>query len=709
MRMIDRFALSLSAAAFLLLSHPALGQQPAVDEKLAPPVVAKKPHTTKIHGDTLTDDYYWFREKSNPDVMAHLEAENAYTAAMMKGTVGLQDRLYQEMLGHIKQTDVNVPYRLGDYYYYSRTEEGKQYPIQCRKKGSLDAPEEVTLDLNELSSGQKFLALGSYRVSDDGNLLAYTTDTTGYRQYTLFVKDLRTGELLPDRAERVDAVMWATDNRTLFYLTEDPVTKRSDRFFRHRLGTTKTDLVYQEPDELYDLSAFRTRDKAFIVVEAESKSTAEVRVIPTVSPNETPRIVAPRQVDHKYYLDHRGDLFYILTNDHAKNYRLVTAPDSSPARKNWKEIIATRPGVKLDDVNLFASFMEVTELEGGSQTMRIVDLGKNPSTSIRFPEPVYSVFAAENPEFETTLFRYRYQSLVTPASIFDYDVEKQESKLLKRTEVPHYDPSQYASERISATAQDGTKIPLSIVYRKPLLRDGKRPMLLYGYGSYGISIWPTFSSNRLPLLDRGVVYAIAHIRGGGEMGEPWRDAGRMMSKRNTFTDFVASAEFLVRQKYTSSDRLVIQGGSAGGLLMGAVVNLRPDLFKGVLAQVPFVDVLNTMMDPSLPLTTSEYLEWGNPNVRKEYDYIRTYSPYDNIGAKNYPAVLVKVSLNDSQVPYWEGTKFVARLRDRNRSTHPILLKVNMGAGHGGSSGRYDALRDTAFDEAWILMQMGLAE
>ena len=441
------------------------------------------------------------------------------------------------------------------------------------------------------------------------------------------------------------------------------------------------------------------------MVGSESKITSEARTIPASRPAETPRVIVPRQTNHKYFVDHGGHLFYIVTNDQAKNYRLVTAPDSDPAKKNWREIIPHRPAIKLEDVNLFANHMEVTELEGGSQAMRIVDLRTKQSTPIHFPEPVYSAFAEANPEYNTALFRYRYQSLVTPSSVFDYDMDKHESTLRKRTEVPNYDASQYGSERIYATASDGTRIPLSIVYKKPLERNGKRPMLLYAYGSYGIPMWPAFSSNRLTLLDRGAIYAIAHIRGGGELGEPWREAGRMMVKRNTFTDFVASAEHLVREKYTSSDRLVIQGGSAGGLLMGAVVNLRPDLFKAVLAQVPFVDVLNTMMDSSLPLTTSEYLEWGNPNVKKEYEYIRTYSPYDNIRAKAYPAMLVKVSLNDSQVPYWEGTKFVAKLREMNKGTSPVLLKVNMGAGHGGSSGRYDALRDIAFDEAFILTQM----
>ena len=705
MRMIRRIHVSLLVAVALAMPYVAAAQ-PATSAK--PPATEKKPHVTRIHGDTLVDNYFWLREKANPDVIAHLEAENAYTTAMMADTQPLQQKLYNELLGHVKQTDVNVPYHLGEYDYYSRTEEGKQYPIYARKKGNVDAPEEITLDLNELAAGLKFLALGAYRVSDDGNLLAYSTDSTGYRQYTLFIKDLRTGALLPEKIARVDTVMWATDNKTIFYVTEDNVTKRSDSFYRHVLGSEAYDLVFHEPDELYDLSAFRTRDKAFLIISSNSKTTSEAQYFSASKPDFL-HMVTPRRSNHRYFVDHRGDRFYIRTNDHARNYRLMTAPDSAPEMKNWKEIIPARADVKLDDFDLFKDHMAVSELKGGSQTIRIVDFRTNQSTPIVFPEPVSSVFLDTNPEFETAMLRYRYQSLVTPNSVFDYDMEKHASILRKRVEVPNYDASQLSSERIYATASDGTKIPLSIVYKKPLVRDGKRPMLLYAYGSYGSPSWPTFSSNRLTLLDRGVIFAIAHIRGGGELGEPWREAGRMTVKRNTFTDFVAAGESLVKEKYTSSDRLVIQGGSAGGLLMGAVTNMRPQLFKAVVAQVPFVDVINTMLDASLPLTTSEYLEWGNPNIKKEYDYIKTYSPYDNIAAKPYPAMLVKVSLNDSQVPYWEGTKFVAKLREMKTDANPLLLKVNMGAGHGGSSGRYDALREVAADQAFMLKEMGISE
>jgi oligopeptidase B len=675
---------------------------------LKPPVAKPIPKSDTTNGDTRVDNYFWLREKKNPEVISYLEAENAYTDSVMKQTEALQQKLYTEMLARIKQTDQNVPYKYGDYLYYTRTVEGQQYPIFARKRGTLDAKEEITLDLNEMAKGLKFMAVGAYAVSDDGNLLAYTTDTTGYRQYTLHVKDLRTGALLPDTVERVDSVQWAQDNKTIFYVTEDQVTKRSDKFFRHVLGTNAYDLVYEDKDELYDLGAYRTRDKALIVIHSESKTTSEARYIPADKPMEAPRLVLARENDHKYFIDHRGDLLYIRTNKGGKNYRLVTTSLADPSVKNWKEIVPHRPEVKLDDFDLFARHLVLSEREKGLQKLHIIDLRDNKAHEIVFPEPVYTTGLEANREFNTDILRFRYQSLTTPNSVFDYDMNKRTRTLLKQTEVlGGYNPANYTAERVYATASDGTKIPISLVYRKGLKRDGKNPALLYGYGSYGISIDPNFNSNRVSLLDRGFVYAIAHIRGGGELGEDWREQGRMMFKKNTFTDFIAAAEHLIKEKYTASDRLAIQGGSAGGLLMGAVVNMRPDLFKAVLAQVPFVDVVNTMLDASLPLTTGEYLEWGNPNEKAAYEYIKSYSPYDNIAAKAYPAMLVKVSLNDSQVPYWEGTKFVAKLRAMKTDNNPLLLKVNMGAGHGGSSGRYDALHDIAFDYAFILSQLGI--
>ena len=670
----------------------------------------KKPKTTNIHGTTLVDDYFWLREKTNPAVLAHLQAEETYTQQVMKPTEPLQEKLYKEMLSHIKQTDTDVPYRSGNYFYYTRTEEGKQYPIYCRKKGSLDAAEEIVLDQNELAKGHKFMSVGLFLPSDDGNLLAYSTDNTGYRQYILQIKDLRTGQLFPERIERVTSLVWANDNKTFFYVTEDPVTKRSDKFFRHVLGTDKMDLVYDEKDELFDIGVSRSRDKAVVFLTSFSKTSTEARYLRANDPNGTLKVIIPRAPEHEYDVNHRDGLFYIRTNKGAKNFRIVTAPVSDPSEKNWKEFIAHKPEVKIDAISMYAGHAVLLEWEGGLQQLEVVNFKTNERNRITFPEPVYSAELGTNREYNTSVVRYNYESLVTPESVFEYDMNTGKSTLLKQTEVPGgFDRSNYQSERVFATASDGTKIPMSLVYRKGVKMDGSAPLLLYGYGSYGYSIPPTFSSRRLSLLDRGVIFAIGHIRGGSELGEEWRQAGRMMKKMNTFTDFIACAETLIKNKFTSKDRLVIEGGSAGGLLMGVVSNLRPDLFKAVVSHVPFVDVLNTMLDASLPLTTSEYIEWGNPNEKAAFEYMKTYSPYDNIAKKDYPATLVKVSLNDSQVPYWEGAKLVAKLRTMKTDKNPLLLKVNFGAGHGGASGRYDALRETAFDYSFMLWQMGVAD
>ena len=704
-------SLSLLLSISLVNSLTALAQDGNGNSsgKLNPPMTEKKAKITDIHGEKLTDNYFWLRDKKNPAVIAHLEAENAYTTAMMKHTEGLQEKLYNEILSHIKQTDVNVPYKLGEYFYYTRTVEGQQYPIFCRKHKTLDAPEQIVIDVNELAKGQKFMSVGAFVPSDDGNLLAYSTDNTGYRQYTLQIKNLTTGELLPERIERINNVAWASDNKTFFYVTEDAVTKRSDKLFRHVLGTDKYDLIYEEKDELFDIGVDRSRDRAVIGLGAYSKTSTEFRYIPATNPNAEWKIIIPRQKDHEYDVDHRGDLFYIRTNKGAKNFRVVTAPVSDPSEKNWKEFVAHRPAVKIEGIDMFADHAVLSEWENGLQHIEIVEFKSNKRHRIAFPEPVYSAGLTSNREFNTSVIRYNYQSLTTPSSTFDYDLNTRQAVLKKQTEVPGgFDKNNYKAERVFATASDGTKVPISLVYRKNVKLDGSAPLLLYGYGSYGVSISPGFSASRLVLLDRGAVFAIAHIRGGGELGEPWREAGRMMNKMNTFTDFIASAEHLVNNKYTSKDRLVIQGGSAGGLLMGAVSNMRPDLFKAVVSQVPFVDVLNTMLDATLPLTTSEYIEWGNPNEKPAYEYMKKYSPYDNIRKADYPAMLVKVSLNDSQVPYWEGAKLVAKLRDFKTDKNPLLLKTNMGAGHGGASGRYDAFREVAFDYAFMLWQMGIS-
>jgi oligopeptidase B len=704
------FLLLLFVSCVLSINNNVIAQSNGGAGAPQPPMAEKKSKTTNIHGVTLVDDYFWMREKTNPAVLAHLQAEDAYTQAMMKHTAPLQEKLYNEMLSHIKQTDTNVPYRWGNYFYYTRTEEGKQYPIFCRKKGGVDAPEEIVLDQNELAKGHKFMSVGAFSPSDDGNLLAYTTDNTGYRQYTLQIKDLRTGELFPDKVERVNGIVWANDNKTLFYVNEDATTKRSDKFFRHVLGTDKYDLVYDEKDELFDIDVGRSRDKAVIFLHSLSKTSTEARYLLASEPNSELKVIIPRQPEHEYDVDYRNNLFYIRTNKGAKNFRIVTAPVSDPSEKNWKEFVAHNPSVKVEGIDLFADHGVLSEWKNGLQQLEVINFKTNKRNRIDFPEPVYSAELTSNREFNTSVVRYSYNSLVRPNSTFDYDMNTGKSTLLKQQEVPGgFDAGNYKSERVFATASDGTKIPMSMVYRKGVKMDGSAPLLLYGYGSYGASIPPGFSSTRLSLLDRGVIFVIGHIRGGGELGEEWRQAGRMMNKMNTFTDFIACAETLINKKYTSKDRLVIQGGSAGGLLMGVVTNLRPDLFKAVVSQVPFVDVLNTMLDASIPLTTSEYIEWGNPNEKAAFEYMKTYSPYDNIAKKDYPAMLVKVSLNDSQVPYWEGTKLVAKLRTMKTDKNPLLLKVNFGAGHGGSSGRYDALHEVAFDYAFMLWQMGVTE
>src|SRR5215211_5593329 len=607
------FLLLLFISCVLSINNNVIAQLNGGAGAPQPPMAEKKPKTTNIHGVTLVDDYFWMREKTSPAVLAHLQAEDAYAQSMMKHTAPLQEKLYNEMLSHIKQTDTNVPYRFGNHFYYTRTEEGKQYPIFCRKKGSLDVPEEIVLDENELAKGHKFMSVGAFSPSDDGNLLAYSSDNTGYRQYTLQIKDMRTGELFPEKIERVTTVVWANDNKTLFYVTEDATTKRSDKFFRHVLGTDKFDVVYDEKDELFDIGTGRSRDKAVIFLETFSKTSTEVRYLLAAEPNAELKVILPRQPEHEYDVDYRNNLFYIRTNKGAKNFRIVTAPANDPSEKNWKELVGHRPSVKVEGIDLFADHAVLSEWENGLEQLEVLDFKTDKRHRINFPEPVYSAELTSNKEFNTSVVRYTYNSLVTPKSTFDYDMETGKTTLLKQTEVPGgFDRANYKSERVFATASDGTKIPMSMVYRNGVKLDGSAPMLLYAYGSYGASIPPGFSSIRLSLLDRGVIFVIGHIRGGGELGEEWRQAGRMMNKMNTFTDFIACAETLINKKYTSKDRLVIQGGSAGGLLMGAVSNMRPDLFKAVISQVPFVDVLNTMLDASLPLTTSEYIEWGNP-------------------------------------------------------------------------------------------------
>lgn len=676
-----------------------------------PPVAKKSPKVTNIHGDTLVDDYFWMREKTDPQVISYLEAENAFTDAVMKPTTPFQEALYKEMVARIKETDLSVPSRDGDYYYYSRTEQGKQYQILCRKKGTLEASEETMLDLNEMSKGEKFLSLGASTVSPDGNLLAYSTDTTGFRQYTLSIKDLHTGKLFPERIPNVTSITWSTDNKTVIYGIEDQ-SKRPYRIFRHTVGepTTNDKLIYEEKDELFRVYARRTRSRAYIVISSSSSTTSESRYMAASRPADTPQLFQGRVEGVEYDIDHHGDTFYLRTNDQGKNFRLVTAPVSDPDKKNWKELLPLRSDVMLEDIDCFANHLVVSEREGGLQKLRVTDLRTGKAMHVPFPEPVYTAFVSQNPEFQTPKLRYNYQSYTTPGSVMEFDMDSQQSTLLKRTEVlGGYDPNSYKSERILATASDGVKIPISLVYRKDRRLTGAQPLLLDGYGSYGISSDVRFSSARVSLLDRGVIFAEAHIRGGGDLGKDWHDQGKMMKKKNTFTDFITCAEYLISSGYTSKDKLIITGGSAGGLLMGAVTNMRPDLFKAVVSHVPFVDVMNTMLDSSLPLTIQEYLEWGNPNEKPAYEYMKSYSPYDNIERKAYPTMLVKTSLNDSQVMYWEPAKYVAKLRAMKTDNNLLLFKINMAAGHGGSSGRYDALKEVAFDYAFILGQFGIAK
>jgi oligopeptidase B len=705
--------ISLSLLGLTALVLASVLVLPATDTTASlpsPPVAKKIPKITDINGHEFVDNYYWLRDKQNPDVRSYLEAENVYADAVMKPTETLQKKLYDEMLSHIKETDVEVPYKFGDYFYYSRTEAGKQYPIRCRKKGSMDAPEEVVLDLNELGKGQAFISLGAYEVSDDGNLLSYTTDNTGFRQYTLSVKDLRTGKILSEHAERVGSVAWANDNKTIFYTVEDPVTKRQYQLYRHTLSSTSSDdLIYEEKDERFETYVGKTRSRAFLILYIGSHTTSEARFIPASDPKANWKLMEPRKQDIEYYPDHNGDFFYIRVNDTGRNFRLVKAPITDPGSAGWREIIPQRANVMLDGTDFFKGYYILYERENGLPQIRVADLRGGEPKRIEFPEPAYDSYSYVNREYDTTKFRYGYQSFITPASVYEYDMTDGKSTLLKQKEVPGgYDRSRYQVERIYAPAPDGEKIPISVVHLKSSKFDGTGPLYLTGYGSYGYPYDIGFNSNLFSMIDRGVVVAVAHIRGGGEMGKTWHDNGRMMHKKNTFTDFIASAEYLLAQGYGSKDRLVIEGRSAGGLLMGAVLNMRPDLFHAALVGVPFVDVMNTMLDESLPLTVTEFEEWGNPKEKPAFDYMLTYSPYDNIEAKAYPNMLVRTSFNDSQVMYWEPAKYVAKMRALRTDHNILILKTNMSpAGHGGASGRYDRLHEAAFDYAYFLTQMGI--
>ena len=708
---INRRVVLFSMVLFSLAAFSLVAQQ-----EISPPVASRLEHKEVRHGETIEDPYFWLREKTNPEVVKYLEAENAYTEVMTKELKPFQELLYKEMLGRIKQTDLSVPVRRGKYFYYSRTEKGEQYPIYCRKAatpdGSLDekSAELVMLNQNEMAKGLRFLNIGVRTVSDDDNLLAYSTDTTGFRQYVLHVKDLRTNQTMSDMAERVTSAEWAADNKTLFYTSEDKQTKRSNQLWRMKVGGS-AELLYEEEDELFGIWVRRTKDKKFLILDTQSTDTWETRFLDSHTSLGEFKVVNPREKGHKYEVEHRDGLFYIRTNKDAKNFRVVTAPAADPGPANWKEFVAHKPDALLESIELFKDYAVIMESSQGLNKLRVFNFNEGTWHEIKFPEAVYFASGGGTPEFEMRTYRINYQSMVTSPSVYDYDLQTRERTLLKQEEVlGGYNPSLYETERLWATARDGVKIHISIVYKKGFKREGRAPLWLFGFGAYGFGIPPFFASIRLSILDRGFAYAIAHIRGGNEMGEKWHDDGMLMNKKTTFTDFIDCAEYLISEKWASKERLVIEGSSAGGLLMGAVTNMRPDLFKAVHMAVPWVDVMSDMMDSTLPLTVEEYLEWGNPNEKAAYDYMKSYSPYDNIERKAYPAILVTSSFNDSQVMYWNAARYVAKLRAMKTDKNELLLKTKMEpAGHGGASGRYDRLRDAAFEYAWMLTQVGITQ
>jgi oligopeptidase B len=692
----------------------------------AAPIATPEPKTLDIHGTQLHDSYAWLRDKGSPRVTEYLNAENAYTAAAMSGTEQLQTTLYEEILSHIQEDDTSVPYRDGAWEYLTRSTKGSQYPRFFRYPAGHPESEQLILDINQLAEGQPFMAIGATGISPDGKLLAYSTDNTGFRQYTLHIKNLDTGETLTDAAHRIGSIAWAADSHTLLYTTEDDQTKRQDRAYRLTLSPLNPVSlipqqapaveIFHEPDERFNIGVGRTRDRKFFLLEAGSHTTSETRFLSTETPETAFTLIAPRIDDEEYSVDHRDGFFYIRSNRNAEQFALLRTPIETPDREHWQLLLAENKEAPLEDFDLFQTFLVTSYRERGLPVLRVFHLDEKDTlvtpNDIRFPDPAYAAYSDVNRAFDTTKFRYSYQSLVRPSSVFEYDIATQQSTLLKQQAVPGgFDAANYASERLWFKAPDGVEVPISLVYRKNTFHhDGQSPLYVYGYGSYGYPLPLGFSASRLALLDRGIVVAYAHIRGGGELGDPWHDAGKMMLKRNTFTDFIATTEYLTTHGYGDPTRVAIEGGSAGGLLMGAVTNMRPDLFRAVLSHVPFVDVMNTMLDASLPLTVAEYEEWGNPNEPEAFRYMRSYSPYDNLEAlanKPIPAMLVKTSLNDSQVMYWEPAKYVAKLRTLKTNETPLLLHINMDAGHGGASGRYDYLKEIAFDYAFLLKELNI--
>ena len=674
-----------------------------------PPIATRRPHDASLHGETRIDEWHWLREIDNPEVLAHLHAENAHARAWLAPLDELRDTLYAEMLARIQEDDDEVPWRKNGWWQWSRTETGRQYPLYLRRRDTPGAQEEVLLDLNQLAEGKPFLQLGALEVSPDAALLAYSLDETGALDYTLCVRDLASGIDLPLAIEKTEGAVWGNDSRTLYYLSKDEA-RRTHRLWRHRLGQDGADeLVFEEPDELFWLDLGKTRDDRWLVLSSASKDTTGLWVLDADDAQAAPRAMLPRRNGIELSLDHRAGRFYLLVNDRGRNFRLVETAAESPSLDDARELIAHRDDVMLEDVDLFARHMVVQERDRGVLKLRVWELASGRSWEVPFDEGVYTAEGDVNEEFDTDIFRFEYTSLVTPHSVFDLDMASGERTLRKRQPVlGGYDPARYASEQFMARADDGTEVPVSLVYRRDRRHGEPQPLLMYGYGAYGFASDVYFSSSRLSLLDRGVVFAVAHVRGGGDRGRRWYDEGKLAKKANSFGDFVACAQALVDRGWTSPGQLIVEGGSAGGLLVAASANLRPELFRAVVAEVPFVDVINTMLDETLPLTVGEFLEWGNPKERADYETMRRYSPYDNLRRTAYPAMYLRTSLNDSQVPYWEAAKYAARLRTLKTDEHPVLLSINMDAGHGGASGRYDALRERAEVLAFMLWQWGLA-
>lgn len=711
-RFVHVLVLCVIVAGTLVAEIPARSQEKKGDNgtMMKPPVAERIEKKLTIHGHTRIDPYYWLNQRDNPKTIDYLNAENSYTKAMMKDTEEFQELLYKEIVGRIKQTDNSVPYKTNGYFYYTRYEEGKEYPIYCRKKGTLEAAEEVILDVNKMAEGHSYYHVADFSVSPDNKLLVFGVDTVSRRKYTLYFKNLETGEIFEDQVPNTTGgAEWADDNKTVFYSVRDDAL-RPYKVFRHRLGEAfaSDKEIYYEADDTFRVGVFKTKSRKYLMIVSMSTLSSEYRYLEANDPAGEFKIVQPRQRDLEYHVAHFGDEFFIRTNWKAKNFRLMKTPVNKTGIAHWQEVIPHRDDTLLEGIEIFEDFLVVDERHNGLTELRIIEWKTGKEHNIDFGEQTYTAGISTNPEFESQWLRFSYSSLTTPYSTFDYNMKSKEKKLLKRQEVVgDFDPARYQAERLYAEAKDGTKVPISLVYKKGIQRDGNNPLLLYGYGSYGYSMEPYFSSVRLSLLDRGFVFAIAHIRGGQEMGRQWYEDGKLLKKMNTFTDFIACGEYLIKQKFTNKDKLFAMGGSAGGLLMGAVVNLRPDLFEGVLASVPFVDVVTTMLDDSIPLTTGEYDEWGNPNEKEYYDYMLSYSPYDNVEKKDYPAMLITTGLHDSQVQYWEPAKWVAKLRILKTDDNVLLLHTNMEAGHSGASGRFRRYREVALEYAFMLDLMGI--